>query len=168
MTKGTVYWITGLAGSGKTTLGQLLRDDLMRQYLPTVFLDGDELREVYGEANGAYDVAARKNIAFRNARLCKLLSDQGFNVVCSTISLFWDCQAWNRLNIENYKEIFLKVPKNVLNKRRTLYATTNNTPVVGREIPIEEPQQPDVILNSDGTLSPDQLLQSLKITLGQF
>ena len=46
----------------------------------------------------------------RNARLCRLLAGQGFDVVCATISLFHEVQRWNRENIPNYREIYLRVP----------------------------------------------------------
>lgn len=45
---GTVYWITGLSGAGKTTIGRLFYEKLKRDFPNTVFLDGDILREVFG------------------------------------------------------------------------------------------------------------------------
>ena len=43
---GTVYWITGLSGAGKTTIGKLLYEKIKEKEINTVFLDGDTLREV--------------------------------------------------------------------------------------------------------------------------
>ena len=42
------YWITGLSGAGKTTLSKFLAEYLRNSGKPTVLLDGDELRSVFG------------------------------------------------------------------------------------------------------------------------
>lgn len=152
---GTVFWITGLSGAGKTTLGRLLYDHLSKQKLNVVFLDGDILREVFGNDLG-HSLEDRHRSAMRNARLCKMLSDQGIDVVCSTISLFHSCQKWNRENIVHYKEIFIDVPQEVLHARdpKGLYEAAlngNGHSVVGLDVKCEPPLNPDVTVNNDGT-----------------
>ena len=47
-----VYWITGLSGAGKTSVGILLYEKMKQKYSNTVFLDGDVLREVFGNDLG--------------------------------------------------------------------------------------------------------------------
>ena len=49
---GNVYWITGLSGAGKTTIGKIFYGKLKEIYSNTVFLDGDTLREVFGNDLG--------------------------------------------------------------------------------------------------------------------
>lgn len=158
---GTVYWITGLSGAGKTTLGRLLYKHLLSAGKSTVFLDGDELREVFGGDLG-HDRADRLKSATRNARICKMLSDQGINVVCTTISLFHECHDWNRKNIKKYLEIFLDCPKSVLSGRdsKGLY-TADADNVVGLHIAEEKPLKPDLVLNTDGTVAVDDLLKKV-------
>ena len=46
-----------------------------------------------------------------------MLAAQGFDVVCATISLFHSVQRWNRANIPNYFEIYLRVPFEELTRR---------------------------------------------------
>ncbi len=48
MQKGKVIWITGLSGSGKSSLARLLSSQLRTQGMIVVMLDGDELRDVFG------------------------------------------------------------------------------------------------------------------------
>lgn len=43
---GYVYWITGLSGAGKTTVGTLLYEKIKEKYPNTVFFDGDVLRDM--------------------------------------------------------------------------------------------------------------------------
>ena len=47
-----VYWITGLSGAGKTTIGKLFYEELKTEHPNTVFLDGDMLRKVFGDDLG--------------------------------------------------------------------------------------------------------------------
>ncbi|MFN0116870.1 MAG: adenylyl-sulfate kinase [Elusimicrobiota bacterium] len=161
--KGIVYWFTGLAGAGKTTLGKLFYLELNKKNKSSVFLDGDELRDLFDQKSG-YSVADRKKISFRNARLCKLLSDQGIDVVCATISMFKECQDWNRKNIARFKEIYIKASIEVLRGRdkkkiysRSLRGKMKN--VMGVDLPFDEPKNPDVIIISDGKRSPMKILQ---------
>ena len=97
---GTVYWITGLSGAGKTTIGSIFYEELKKNYINTVFLDGDTLRKVFGEDLG-YTEKDRKKCAMRYARLCALLASQGIYVVCCTIFMYDSIREWNREN--NYQ-----------------------------------------------------------------
>ena len=95
---GCVYWLTGLSGAGKTTIGRILYKRLCEKRDGVVFLDGDDLRAVFGNDLG-YTAQDRKKSAMRNARLCGLLAGQGLVVVCCTISMFHDVRAYNRATL---------------------------------------------------------------------
>lgn len=162
---GTVYWITGLAGAGKSTIGKALYNQLSKQFDNLVFLDGDEIREIFGNDLGYSEEDRRKN-AFRISRLCKYLSDQGIHVVCSTISMFHDVRDWNRKHITNYKEIYLKVPIDLLVKRdqKGLYSKAISgeiTNVLGITSNFEEPKAPDLVLHNDGSRSPEAMAEAI-------
>lgn len=79
-----------------------------------VFLDGDDLRAVFGNDLG-YTAQDRKKSAMRNARLCGLLAGQGLVVVCCTISMFHDVRAYNRGNLAGYREVYVQAPKEGFN-----------------------------------------------------
>ncbi len=85
--KGTVYWVTGLAGAGKTTIANLLVEDMRARQTTVIFLDGDVMREVFGGSAG-HSLAERLVLARQYAALCRLISHQGISVVCATISMF--------------------------------------------------------------------------------
>lgn len=162
---GRVFWITGFSGTGKSTLGRLLCQHLRQQGVPALMLDGDDLRQVFGNDLG-HTRADRQRSAMRNARLCRFLANQGMDVVCATISLFHACQQWNREHIPRYHEIYLKAALHTLQARdpHGLYAAAargerNN--VVGLDLTAELPQHPDLILENDGHLPPGQLLAIL-------
>jgi adenylyl-sulfate kinase len=164
-TKGTVYWITGLSGAGKTTIGRLFYDHLKALDRNIIFLDGDILREVFGN-DLSHTLEDRKISAGRNSRLCKMLADQGTDVVCATISMFKDCRQWNRDQIENYKEIYIRAPIDVLKSRdsKKLYSRAEKGEIkniMGIDLKIEEPENPDIILDNDGKSTPDELTNKL-------
>ncbi|MFZ0279487.1 MAG: adenylyl-sulfate kinase, partial [Candidatus Sulfotelmatobacter sp.] len=88
---GRVFWVTGLSGAGKTTVGRELWSRLRAAGRQVFFLDGDALRAVIAEDLG-HSADNRRRSAMRNARLCRLLAGQGADVVCATISLFHEVQ----------------------------------------------------------------------------
>lgn len=121
--RGTVCWITGLSGSGKSTVAAALREKLCAMGLPTVMVDGDAVRELL-LTDSQMDRESRLRIAELNARFCKVLSLQGLQVVCATISLFHSVQIWNRDQISNYVESLMNTPLDVIEERdpNALYA----------------------------------------------
>lgn len=162
---GRVYWITGLAGAGKTTLAHGLLAHLRALGQPAVLLDGDVLREVLGDIGG-YDRASRERGAMRFAKLCQWLSEQGLPVVCATISLFHSCQRWNRQELSDYVEIFLDLPMQTLIERdqKGLYSGALRgeiSDVMGVDIQPEWPEQPDIVLGQSGTEPAQVILESL-------
>lgn len=161
MGRGNVYWITGLSGAGKTTIGSLLYQRLKMKQKNIVFLDGDALRSVFGNDLG-YTMPERSKGAYRNARLCKMLSDQGIDVICCTISMFDDVRRWNRDNIEQYIEIYLEVSLETLKKRdqKGLYSTLSED-VAGVDLEVDLPKNPDIVIVNDGDEAPATIVNRL-------
>lgn len=161
----TVYWITGLSGAGKTTIGKLLYEKLKSQYPNTVFLDGDTLRRVFGDDLG-YTKEERRKCAMRYSRLCAMLQEQDMNVICCTISMFDSVREWNRENIQSYKEIYVKTSMEKLQERdqKGLYSGVTEEKekeVVGIHMDMEEPKQPDLILYNDGEIEPEEQAEEI-------
>ena len=84
---GRVFWLTGLSAAGKTSIGRALSSRLRASGGSVIFLDGDELRSAVSNDLG-YSAKDRRTSAMRNGMLCRLLAEQGVDVVCATISLF--------------------------------------------------------------------------------
>lgn len=162
---GIVYWLTGLSGSGKTTIARALTAALRKQNQPVIFLDGDELREVTGNMFG-HNRDERLKASLLYSRLCKMLAAQCTHVVCATISLFHETQEWNRIFIPNYLEVFIDVPLAEVIKRdpKSIYARAaageiNN--VVGIDIPADFPKYPDVIIHNIEPFSVDKAVTTI-------
>ena len=158
---GCVYWITGLPGAGKTTLAARVWARLRLEGRPAVFLDGDRLRGIFGQRHG-YDRRDRHAMAMSYAGLCRELSGQGLDVVCATVSMFEDVRRSNRQTLPLYREIYLRVPVAVRRRRHpdNLYGaakggagTGSPSHIPGMDQAVEEPANPDLIIDDDGTLS---------------
>lgn len=151
---GRVVWITGLSGAGKTTLASALVESLSTVERAVVLLDGDELRKIFAvntSNSENYSRDGRITLALQYSRLCMLLAKQGFTVVIATISLFKEIHSWNRANLPNYFEVYLKVPVEELRRRdpkgiyRRFFAG-QLTDVAGLDVPIDEPEAADWVV----------------------
>ena len=156
-----VYWITGLSGAGKTTIGRLWYGKLRSMGETVIFLDGDELRQVFGGRAG-YTSEDRRKLPMNYARLCASLSRQGMSVVCCTISMFDSVRAWNRDNIPGYVEVYIKASMETLRRRdqKGLYSTGAQN-VAGVGFQVELPKTPDLILENDGQNTPEEQVEIL-------
>ena len=159
--KGTVYFFTGLSGAGKTTVGGLFYRRLKNTKPNAVYLDGDEIRLAFGEDVG-YTQEERLRWAGRIFRVCKLLSDQGIDVVCCSIAMFDTVRRWNREHIAQYKEIYIRVKKETLLRRNQKGLYTSGSNVVGVDLPFDEPKSPDLILQNDGDRTPLELVEEVE------
>jgi len=158
---GTVFWITGLAGAGKTSISKNLYNYFKMKKDNFILLDGDSLRKVLND-NINYSLTNRHKLAMQYAKLCKLISDQQINVICSTISMFDSVRKWNRENIVNYIEIFIDVPLEILKKRnqKNLYKnffSKKEKNIIGLDLEYEKPKNADIIINNDNSKNISQL-----------
>lgn len=76
-----IIWLTGLSGSGKTTIAK----ELVKKYKNTIHLDGDELRAGINSDLSFSEEHRAENLR-RAVELSKLIHKQGYNVVCSLIA----------------------------------------------------------------------------------
>lgn len=148
-----VIWLIGLAGSGKTTVGREVYEKWKAKDRSTVFVDGDEVRDIFRHNGGdePYSVEGRRQNAERIASLCAWLDRQDINVVCCILSIFEETRDWNRMNYSKYFEVYLHAPKSALTSRRHLYQEAEQgrmRNVVGVDIPFLPPSNPDMVIDS--------------------
>ncbi len=162
-----VLWITGLSGSGKTTLAKEVYKKLKSRNLPVILFDGDELREIFkSKSVQSYSREERMDFAMKYSKLCLQVSKQGLIVIIATISLFKKIHNWNRDNLPNYFEVFLKVPLDELKRRdvKGIYKSFDKgeiTDVAGLDLKIDEPENAHWVVEYDPTRSPESLADEL-------
>ena len=148
-----VIWIIGLSGTGKTTLANLVVERIRKSKGKVVLLDGDIIRELFGN-DVDHSIDGRRRNAERLSVLSKFLASQGIHVVAAVLSIFPEWRQWNRENISDYSEVYIKASIETLLSRdiKDLYAKALNGEiknVVGVDIPFPEPENPELILEND-------------------
>lgn len=159
-----LVWITGLPGSGKTTLASQLANSIRAVGAKCILLDGDDLREILQKEDRMvdYSTANRLNLALLYSKLAISLNAQNITTIVSTVSLFWRVQQQNRALSKSYFEVFLDVDKSFLENgpRRDLYNSNFSSEFVP-----EFPQTPDLVLSAKNDSDRETWLATLKANL---
>lgn len=149
---GQVIWMTGLSGAGKTTVSTELNERLKKGGLQPILLDGDSLRSLFVESDNTaqtYNRQERIILSYKYSHLCQILSSQGFMVIIATVSMYREIYAWNRLNLQNYFEIYLNVPLRELCRRdpKNIYSkfySGEMKNVAGLDLKVDQPREPNL------------------------
>ncbi|MEZ5211030.1 adenylyl-sulfate kinase [Gordonia sp. (in: high G+C Gram-positive bacteria)] len=172
--RGATIWMTGLSGSGKSSLAVELERRLIASGRPAYLLDGDNLRHGLNSDLGFSDDDRRENIR-RTAEVAALFADSGAVVLVSLISPFADERQRAREIHEArdlpFYEVFLNTPLAECEARdaKGLYAKARAgeiTQFTGIDSPYEAPEHADIVVTpADGTPgdTADAVLRNLGI-----
>ena len=158
--KGILFWITGLSGSGKTTISKKIKKKISYLYGPTIELSGDNFRKIFGL--NKYTKKARIENLPKYLHFCKLITNQKINLIFNLIGMYNKARRWNRKNIDNYVEIYIKadIHKIIKLKRKATYLK-NKKNIVGLDIKPEFPKKPNIVIKNDFNKSTDKLAKEL-------
>ena len=146
--KGILFWITGLSGSGKSTIASLIKDRIEKKYGPTIIMSGDDLRHITNFLK--YEKKDRLEFSKTKLKFYKFVADQKINLIFSTISLFESVRRENKKHILNYVEIFIKadVKTIIKNNKKKLYKKKKEK-IWGVNIKAEFPKRPFIQVEND-------------------
>ncbi len=171
----TIVWLTGLSGSGKSTIAKLVEQKLYELGQHTFVLDGDNLRHGLNHDLGFTDAARVENIR-RAGEVAKLFVEAGLIVICSFISPF---EAERRMvrglvNDGEFIEVFVDTPLAECIRRdpKGLYAKAKAgqlTNFTGIDSAYEYPDNPDIRIDTT-TQTPNDAADAILNYLrrGQF
>jgi len=151
-----VLWFTGLSGSGKSTIANLVEAHLHHSFhAQTYLLDGDNLRRGLNADLGFSLVDRTENIR-RVGEVARLLADAGLIVLTCFISPITADRQKNRALLEDYHftEIYVDCPLAICEERdpKGHYARAHAGEIknfTGIDSPYEAPQHPEIILHAD-------------------
>jgi len=150
--KGFCIWLTGLSGSGKTTIAEKLKEFFKdKRYIES--MDGDEIRK--GLSRDLGFSKEDRNEHNRRVIFCtKLLARNGVIVIVALISPYRETRAYAKGEIQNMMEVFVSAPLDVCIERdpKGLYKKALAGEIkqfTGIDDPYEEPLTPDLIVETD-------------------
>src|SRR5690348_12491074 len=170
MRKIPAIWLTGIPGSGKTTISNLLKDYLQKKNMPVIILDGDEIRKTVSKDLG-FSPQDRKEHNLRVIEIAKLLVKNNFTAIIPLISPYKETRNLARREIPNFVEVYVKASLDTCIKRdpKGLYQKAKNgeiTNLTGLQSPYEEPINPELILDTEKS-TPQQCLDTITSYLEQ-
>ncbi|MBS7247506.1 MAG: adenylyl-sulfate kinase [Candidatus Jordarchaeales archaeon] len=161
-------WLFGLPGSGKSTIARELQGLLAERDIKSQILSTDLLRKVV-TPNPTYSEEEREIVYGVLVFIARLLNDNGINVIIDATANRKAYREKGRKEIENILFVYVKCPLEVCMRREATRKETYGAPrkiyekglsgesrtVPGLGVPFEEPENPDVIVESD-KLSPKE------------
>ena len=151
--RGFTLWFTGLSGAGKSTLAGHVAAELRRRGLKVEILDGDEVRTNLSKGLGFSKEDRDTNIK-RIGYVCKLLSRNGVVAISAAISPYKDIRDYNRQQIGQFIEIYVKCSIEALTKRdvKGLYKKALAGEIqnfTGVSDPYEPPLHPEITVDTE-------------------
>ncbi len=148
-----IVWLTGLSGSGKSTISKNVEKNLFKKNYNVFSLDGDNLR-IGLNKNLAFSPEDRTENIRRTAEVAKLFTQAGFIVLVSLISPYRSERKRARdIRPELFREIYIKASVEVCKERdvKGLYAKALRgeiTNFTGISSPYEEPEKPNLVIDT--------------------
>jgi adenylylsulfate kinase len=153
--KAKVLWMTGLSGSGKTTIGLSLEKELFKRGFLVMLLDGDLVRTGINN-NLKYSVEDRKENIRRIAEVSKLFVNCGIVTINCFISPTDEIRtmAKNIIGKDDFLEVFVSAPLEICETRdvKGLYAKARKGEIpefTGISSPFDIPPDPNLVLRTD-------------------
>tara|TARA_B100001057_G_scaffold349226_1_gene350643 strand:- start:1055 stop:1582 length:528 start_codon:yes stop_codon:yes gene_type:complete len=160
--KGILFWITGLSGSGKTTIAKKIRKQISKLYGPTIIVSGDDLRRIFNL--NEYDYLSRLNYSRKFCKFAKFITNQKINLIFAIVGMMNEPRKWNRKNIDNYLEIYIKsnIKKIISQKKKKIYFISKTKKnIVGINIKPELPKNYDILIQNNFDKSSSELANEL-------
>ena len=172
MSQGFVLWFTGLSGSGKTTVSQLVVEQLRSRGIKIEVLDGDVVRTNLSKGLGFSKEDRDLNI-LRIGFVANLLTRNGVATICCPISPYKETRDANRELIGDFVEVYVHATVDEIAAHRDpkgLYKKAlagEITGFTGVDDPYEAPENPEIFVDTL-TQSPEESLQFVMTRLKEL
>ena len=164
--KSCILWFTGLSGSGKSTIANIVEKKLCAEGRHTYLLDGDNVRHGLNKDLGFTDADRVENIR-RIGEVARLMVDSGLIVLTAFISPFRAERQMARSLMEEdeFLEVFVETPLAIAEERdpKGLYKKARQGDLknfTGIDSPYEEPRSPEILVDTSN-LSAEQCAEHI-------
>ena len=152
MKKGTTIWLTGMSGAGKTTIAEEIKS--REAFGNIVIIDGDDLRKGINSNLGFTDKDRNENV-FRASHICKILNDNGIDVMACIMSPTEEQRriAQSVIGKEKFFLVYVMCDIKTLVERDTKglyqkYLSGEVKNMVGFDLPYEDPNEEHICVNT--------------------
>jgi adenylylsulfate kinase len=163
--KGFTVWFTGLSGSGKSTIAEMLYHEFQARGMKTEILDGDVVRQNLSKGLG-FSKEDRDINVMRIGFVANLLTRNGVATICCPISPYKETRDTNRALIGEFVEVYVHAtieelasnrdPKGLYKK--ALAGEIQDFTGVSPDAPYEVPENPELVVDTM-VESPEESLQ---------
>ena len=150
--KAACLWFTGLSGSGKSTIANIIEQELFERGVKTFILDGDNIRKGLCKDLSFTEEDRAENLR-RIGEVVKLICDAGLVAIATFISPYQRDRQWLRTLLgESFIEIFVDTPLEICEQRdvKGLYQKARRGEIsnfTGISSPFESPTSPEIYIN---------------------
>jgi adenylylsulfate kinase len=151
--KAACLWFTGLSGSGKSTIANIIEQELFERGVKTFILDGDNIRKGLCKDLSFTEEDRAENLR-RIGEVVKLICDAGLVAIATFISPYQRDRQWLRTLLgESFIEIFVDTPLEICEQRdvKGLYQKARRGEIsnfTGISSPFESPTSPEIYINT--------------------
>jgi len=146
-------WLTGLSGSGKTTIATSLQKILSSRKEKIVLLDGDIIRQMISFDLNKNRYGGQVH-TIRIANMCYIINSNDISCVVCSVSPDKNIRKYARVLNKSFVEVYLKCPNEICNQREIKgykkdEITEESKGFIGINVPYEEPDKPELIIETD-------------------
>ena len=170
--KGFTVWFTGLSGSGKSTIAEMLYHEFQAREMKTEILDGDEVRKNLSKGLG-FSKEDRDTNILRIGFVANLLTRNGVATICCPISPYKETRDACRELIGEFVEVYVHATVDEIAANRDpkgLYKKAlagEITGFTGVDDPYEVPENPELVVDTESQ-TPEESLQAVLTRLKEL
>ncbi|MGZ5288686.1 MAG: adenylyl-sulfate kinase [Actinomycetota bacterium] len=170
--KGFTVWFTGLSGSGKSTIAEMLYHEFQARDLKTEILDGDEVRKNLSKGLG-FSKEDRDTNILRIGFVANLLTRNGVTTICCPISPYKETRDACRELIGEFVEVYVHATVDEIAANRDpkgLYKKAlagEITGFTGVDDPYEVPENPELVVDTESQ-TPEESLRAVLTRLKEL